>query len=362
MPPPRRPRKARPSKRAARAPARALGPGDRVGDFRLVREVGRGAMGVVFEARQVSLPRRVAVKTLLGGDRDARRRFPQEARAVARLSHPGIAPVFAVGSTRGTPWYAMEFLEGENLRDVVRARALHPRVAATYVRDAARAVEHAHARGVLHRDVKPRNLVLGRGGRVVLTDFGLAKPLVDGRVKAEGSAVGTPFYMSPEQARGDVPVGPATDVYGLGVTLYTLLARRPPFSEKDTVLLEKKIREEAPPRVRSINRAVPVDLALVVERAMRKDPAERHPSAAALADDLDRFLRGEPVLGRTPTALARARAFVGRHRGGVAVASALLGLGALALLLAGDEKAKTPAKRRRPRRPSRARRARPRGR
>jgi serine/threonine protein kinase len=336
--------------RRARSPRTVgLKPGDVVGDFRLLREVGRGAMGVVFEARQRSLPRRVAVKALLARDRGAKRRFQEEAEAVARLSHSGIAPVHAVGRTRGTPWFAMEFLEGRDLRDLVRERPLSPRRAATYVRDVALAVQHAHEHGVLHRDVKPRNVVLCRDGRVVLTDFGLSAPLEDGAARAEGTAVGTPFYMSPEQVRGDVPVGPATDVYGLGVTLYTLLAARPPFPEKDSAALARAIRTAEPP---ALGRSVPGDLARVVDLAMRKEPKDRYGSARALADDLDRFVRGEPVSCRAKTPLEVARDFVERHRTGVAVASAALGLAALAVLLReGDaspgRRVRTPARPRR---------------
>jgi eukaryotic-like serine/threonine-protein kinase len=202
---------------------------------------------------------------------------------------------------------------------------------------------------VLHRDVKPRNVVLCRDGRVVLTDFGLSAPLEDGAARAEGTAVGTPFYMSPEQVRGDVPVGPATDVYGLGVTLYTLLAARPPFPEKDSAALARAIRTAEPP---ALGRSVPGDLARVVDLAMRKEPKDRYGSARALADDLDRFVRGEPVSCRAKTPLEVARDFVERHRTGVAVASAALGLAALAVLLReGDaspgRRARTPARPRR---------------
>jgi serine/threonine protein kinase len=309
-------------------------PGDVVGDFEVVREVGRGAMGVVYEARQRSLPRRVALKTLLpNGDRSWMRRFRTETSAAARLSHPGIAPVFAVGRHGRTPWYAMEYVDGRAVSSLLRRDgAMEARRAAAIVRDAALALDHAHAQGVVHRDVKPGNLILRKDGRVVLTDFGLAKRMADGdaSVTAPGGFVGSPNYLSPEQARGG-EVTPATDVYGLGVTLYRMTTNRPPFRSEDTATLLRSIAESEPPPLRSVRPDLPRDLETIVATCMEKEPARRYPSARAVADDLDRFLHDEPLARRARGPIRSARGFVARHRGAVLAASVALGIAAILL-------------------------------
>ncbi len=309
--------------------------GDRLGDFALVREVGRGNMGVVYEARQESLGRRVAVKVLTpaaAGDPLWTDRFRTEALAAARLSHPGIAAVYAVGEAAGVPWFAMEFVEGKDVSQVLDGRPHpSPREAARIVRDAALALDHAHVHGVVHRDVKPGNLMLREDGRVVLTDFGLAKEIGSGSLTATGSIVGTPFYMSPEQASGvKDAVGPKTDVYGLGATLYEMLAGRPPFVAENAVALLRMIADkDAVPPSRA-QPGVPRDLETIALACLERSPERRYASCRALADDLERYLRDEPISRRRPGPIERARRLVARNR----VASAAVA-GAFVLVAVG---------------------------
>ena len=311
-----------------------MNPGDVLGDFELLREVGRGAMGVVYEARQHSLERRVAIKVLspaAAGDPVWVERFRVEANAAARLSHPGILPVFAVGGgDSGLPWFAMEYVEGRDLSDVVREDgALPPREAARVVRDAALALDHAHVEGVLHRDVKPGNLMLRRDGRVVVMDFGLAKNVASGTLTATGSLVGTPYYMSPEATIGEKDtVGPKADVYGLGATLYELLTGKPPFQAENAAALLLMIAEKEPLPPSKVKEGLPRDLETIVLAAMEKRPEQRYPSCKALAEDLDRFLRDEPISRRRPGPVERLRRLVHKNRAAAAIAG-----GALVLLV-----------------------------
>src|SRR5438093_11627 len=240
-------------------------------------------MGVVYEARQRSLGRRVAVKVLApaaAGDPVWVERFHTEASAAARLSHPGILPVYAVGDDGTVPWFAMEFVEGKDVSEVVAGGGpLDPREAARIVRDAALALDHAHLQGVVHRDVKPGNLMVRNDGRVVVTDFGLAKHVGSGSLTTTGSLVGTPYYMSPEQAIGDrLGTGPKTDVYGLGASLYEMLVGRPPFEAENAVALLRMIAEKEPPPISKRRPGVPRDLETVVLAAMEKSPERRYAS------------------------------------------------------------------------------------
>lgn len=305
-------------------------PGDRFGDFVLSRELGRGAMGVVWEAWQESLSRAVALKVLseaVGTDPVWVARFKAEANAAARLSHPGILPVYAVGETHGLNWFAMEKVDGEDLAQRLKARGPFAwDEAARYVRDAALALEHAHQHGVLHRDIKPANLMLRSDGRVALTDFGLSKETTAGGLTTTGMLVGTPYYMSPELLTGDpAKVTPASDIYSLGISLYELLTGQPPFQADSAMSLIRLIADEPPARPSALRPGVPRDLETIALVCLAKEPAKRYPSAQALADDLGRFLAHEPITRRRPGLGERALRFVRRNR--VAV-----GVGALALL------------------------------
>jgi WD40 repeat protein/tRNA A-37 threonylcarbamoyl transferase component Bud32/Flp pilus assembly protein TadD len=287
-------------------PSRAIGDDARIrrfGDFELLRVIGQGGMGIVYEARQQSLNRMVAVKMIRAGawaGDDEVRRFRNEAEAVANLDHPQIVTIYEVGEHDGRPYFTMKLVDGPSLAELLPRYTADPRAAARLVAEVARAVHHAHQRGILHRDLKPSNIVLDREGRAHVTDFGLAKR-IEGSNDATvyGSVMGTPSYMSPEQAsgrRGSVTT--ATDVYGLGAILYAMLTGRPPFQGESVVETLEQVREGTPKRPGVISRRIPLDLETVCLKCLEKDPRRRYGSAAALADDLGRFLRGEPVLAR----------------------------------------------------------------
>jgi tetratricopeptide (TPR) repeat protein/predicted Ser/Thr protein kinase len=301
---------------------------ERVGKYRVVRLIGRGGMGVVYEAFDEELERPVALKLLEGAaaaNASLRERLLREARSAARLGHPNIAAVYDAGEG----WIAMRLVAGS---------ALHlapPADVATRVhriRDAALAVQHAHEAGIVHRDLKPHNLLL-EGERIFVTDFGLAKELaVDSSLSLSGHVLGSPSYMAPEQAQGRIhAIDARTDVFGLGATLFHLLAGRPPFVDEDVVQLLRRIVEEEPPSLVTLAADVPRDLETIVLKCLEKDPARRYPTALALAEDLDRWLRGEPVLARRPSLAYRAGKFARRHRALVLLSSA----SALALAVLG---------------------------
>jgi len=287
----------------AAAPVAALPPG-----YEYLGELGRGGMGVVYRARHVKLDRVCAVKMILAGGHAGpreRRRFEAEARAVARLQHPGIVQVFEVGEHDGVPFMALEYCPGGSLDRRLRDRPPTAREAAALVRDLAEAVQAAHAAGVIHRDLKPANVLLGDDARPKVTDFGLAKRLDEDGQTQTGAVVGTPAYMPPEQARGDKDLGPAVDVYALGATLYAALTGRPPFRGATVAeTVHQVLTRDAVP-VRALNPAVPKDLETIAHKCLQKDPAKRYASAAALADDLARFLDGRPVLARPVGAVER---------------------------------------------------------
>ena len=307
-------------------------PGDRFGDFVLLDELGRGAMGVVWNAKQESLGREVALKVLgeaYAADPVWIARFRAEAGAAARLSHPGILPVYAVGETQGLPWFAMEKVDG---RDLTHRTGSAPRASwdeiARWVRDAALALQHAHEHGVVHRDIKPANLMLRSDGRLVLTDFGLSKRMGSGSLTTTGLLVGTPYYMSPELVAGRTKdVGPGTDVYGLGVTLYELMTGHPPFLAENAVALIRLITDQEPVPPSKEDPRVPRDLETIALVCLAKRPEKRYGTAKELAEDLERFLAHEPIARRRPGLGERIGRFARRNR----IALAVAGVGALAL-------------------------------
>jgi serine/threonine-protein kinase len=299
------------------------------GRYRLVRELGRGGMGVVYEAEDVALRRRVALKRLNlvpGAGPGLAEVVLREARAAARLDHPNIAAVYDVHPDA----LVMQLVEGRPLSELADVPV---RTLVAWTRDAARAVHHAHAHGIVHRDLKPHNLLIA-GERVVVTDFGLAKELaVDTSLSLSGSVLGTPAYMPPEQAGGRArEVDARADVYALGATLYDRLAGRPPFASKDLVALLRAVVEDEPVPLRALAPAVPRDLACVVHTCLEKDKARRYASADALADDLERWLAGAPVHARPPSLAYRLEKTLRRHRrlAAGAVLLALVALGAVA--------------------------------
>jgi serine/threonine protein kinase/tetratricopeptide (TPR) repeat protein len=379
----------------------------KIGDFELLREIGRGGMGVVYEARQISLDRRVAVKLLpFAAVLDAKQiaRFKHEAQAAAQLHHPNIVPVFAIGVDRGVHYYAMQYIDGQPLdraieelrgkRSAVRGRkpeslpvtrswspgavisnrkyshpghllkeegtvernaaetrddrgaktrqasrlvvgstasSEHYRSVARLGMQAAEALHAAHEYGVVHRDVKPSNLLVEAGGKLWITDFGLARFGRDGGLTRSGDLIGTIRYMSPEQAAGSAAlVDHRTDIYSLGVTLYELATLRPAFSEENEAALLRQIGSYTPPRPRTLRTDIPADLETVILKAMSPEKETRYATAAELAADLQCILEERPTTARPPTLLDRAGRWARRHQR--VVAGALM---ALAVTLAG---------------------------
>ena len=273
------------------------------GDYELLEEISRGAMGVVFKARQTSLNRVVAVKLILAGQfagPEQVRRFHREAEAMAGLRHPNIVAIHEVGMHEGRHYLAMQYVAGRSLADVRRDRRLTPREAALSVRRLADAIQHVHDQGILHRDLKPSNVLVDESGRPRITDFGLAKyTRGNADLTSPDAMVGTPNYMPPEAACGRRGTsGPAIDIYSLGAILYELVADRPPFSGDTPLETLWQVLHSEPPALRLFNPRVPRDLETICTKCLEKHPARRYASAGALANDLQRFLNGEPTVAR----------------------------------------------------------------
>jgi WD40 repeat protein/tRNA A-37 threonylcarbamoyl transferase component Bud32 len=307
--------------------------------------LGRGAMGVVYKARQLSLNRLVALKMVLSGNHagpQERARFRAEAEAAAALQHPNIVQIYEVGDHDGLPFFCMELVDGGSLSQKTRGTPLPAREAARLVEMLARAVQYAHQHGVIHRDLKPANVLLTTDGEPKITDFGLAKRIQDdpqatraSYATLPGTAVGTPSYMAPEQAIGDGKrVGPLADVYSLGAVLYELLTGRPPFVAEtimDTLLL---VTTEEPPSPSRLQPRLPRDLVTICLKCLCKEPEKRYASALELADDLKRFLAGEPIHAVPVTWRERLVKWV-RRRPALAALMAVSAAALLALLLGG---------------------------
>ena len=311
---------------------------DRIlGDFRLLEEIGRGGMGVVYRARQLSLDRIVAIKLLpFASVLDTRQivRFKNEAHAAAQLHHPNIVSVHTVGSTRGVHYYAMQYIDGQSIDAVIAAQkenALTPDVQSV-IRQCiavADALHAAHQTGVIHRDVKPSNLMLDLDAKVWVTDFGLALCQTDASLTKTGDVVGTMKYMSPEQARGESAiVDGRTDIFSLGVTMYEMLCLEPAFGGDNAPALLRQIDGHEAVLLRTVRGDIPRDLETVIAKAMAKTRDSRYETAADFAADLRRVLQGEPTIARPPTLIDRVSHWANKHRKAV-VASFIVGVLAL---------------------------------
>jgi len=334
-----------------------LANGQPLGDFKLVRELGRGGMGVVYEAVQISLTRRVALKVLpLAAALDSRhlQRFRNEAQAAAQLHHSNIVPVYFVGCERSVHFYAMQLIQGQTLAEVTNEiregqnsagrasqylldlrthqRADYFRAVAKLGMQAADGLDYAHRTGVVHRDIKPSNLMLDIKGNVWITDFGLAQFYSDNNLTQEGDLLGTLRYMSPEQATGKagVVLDQRTDVYSLGITLYELLTleRALPGETREQLLSQIGLHEPRPPR--AIDKLIPRELEIILAKATAKEAGDRYQTAGALAEDFRRFLADEPILACSPSLVDKAIKWTRRHR-----AIAISTLAALLLLAIG---------------------------
>src|SRR5438046_5641623 len=298
------------------------------GDYELLEEIGRGGQGVVFRARQKSLNRTVALKVIgLGhwATETHLKRFRLEAQAAASLEHPGIVPIHEVGECEGQCYFSMQFVEGGQLDEVVRREPMPIRRAVELIVKLARTVHYAHEHGILHRDIKPGNILLDKNGEPHLTDFGLARLLdTQSSVTRTIDVLGTPSYMAPEQAAGETTkLSKATDVYGLGAVLYQLLTGQPPFAGGTTYETIRLLRdtEQRPPRV--LNPKVDRDLSTICLKCLEKDPKRRYSSALALAEDLEHWLKHEPIRAKRTGLLTRGRKWV-RRNPGIAVMAAML--------------------------------------
>jgi WD40 repeat protein/tRNA A-37 threonylcarbamoyl transferase component Bud32 len=305
----------------------------RFGDFQLLALVARGGMGVVYKARQIKLNRVVALKFIMAGtlaNQADVRRFYAEAEAAGKLDHPSIVPVFDVDVHQGQHYLVMAYVEGMSLAKRIVDGPLPPGEAAALMQKVAAAVAYAHEQGVVHRDLKPGNVLVARDGTPRVTDFGLAKRIdQQSSLTATGQVLGTPSYMPPEQAEGRLDeVGPLSDVYALGATLYALLTGRPPFQASTPVDTLRQVLEQQPVPPRRLNPNVPQDLETICLKCLEKEPAARYSSASDAADDLGRHLAGEPITAVPAGALRRAWRWAQRHR----VAALQIGLAAVLLL------------------------------
>jgi WD40 repeat protein/serine/threonine protein kinase len=351
-----------------------------LGDFRVVREVGRGGMGVVYEATQVSLGRRVALKVLpfaAALDSHQLQRFKTEAQAAAQLHHSNIVPVFWVGCERGVHYYAMQFIEGQTLAGLIQgqqsaasagqpegsatpvARAVsrrhagraadnHRRVATLGIQ-AAEALDHAHRAGILHRDIKPANLLIDEHEKLWITDFGVARFVNDIGLTLTGNLVGTLRYMSPEQALARrLIVDQRTDIYSLGATLYELLTLRPAVDGLDRLDVLRRIAEDDPIAPRRIDPATPRDLETIILKTLAKEPQDRYATAHDLADDLRRFLARRPIVARRPNLAEHVVKWLRRHPTAVASIVSVLVVAVIGLLTSliavNHERGRTAAK------------------
>ncbi|MEL6105320.1 MAG: serine/threonine-protein kinase [Planctomycetota bacterium] len=298
--------------------AQPMSRSERVGAYELVEEIARGGMGVVFKAKHSKLNRIAALKMILGGRFSSEadiRRFQIEAEAAAKLDHPGIVPVYDIGEHDGQPFFAMKFIDGDSLAGKIAHYQNDSRVAAELMSSVARAVYHAHQRGILHRDLKPANILIDHDGRPLITDLGLAKSTADdSNLTNTGAVLGTPSYMSPEQARGEQSLTTASDIFALGTILYELLTGRPPYKRGSSIETVMSVINDTAEAPRRVNASLDADLELICLKCLEKEPENRYATAAQLAQDLDNWLRGEPISVRAPSVTGLAARWIKKNR------------------------------------------------
>src|SRR5262245_60622311 len=290
------------------------------GKFELLDEIGRGGMGVVFKARQRDLNRVVALKMILSSRLaavEAVKRFYREARAAGSLRHPHIVGIHEVGQIHGQHYFAMDFIAGSSLAAVTKNAPVDPDRAARWLSGVARAVQFLHDHGIVHRDLKPSNILLDESGTAYVTDFGLAKVFDDQDDRTQtGAILGTPGYMSPEQAAGRVAdISTRSDIYSLGAILYEMLTGRPPFREDNPLNTILQVLESEPTLPNQLNARVPPELERICMKCLEKDSGRRYPSASAVADELERYLRSEPIEARPAGFRERLRHWIRRETG-----------------------------------------------
>ena len=306
--------------------------------YKITGVLGRGAMGVVYRARQQGLKRDVALKMILSGShasQDQLARFRAEAEAVGQLQHPNIVQVYDVGEQAGLPYFSLEFVDGKSLARRIDGKPQLPRWSAELMETLARAMQYAHQRGIVHRDLKPANVLLTSEGIPKISDFGLVKRLEgDSSHTRTGTILGTPSYMAPEQGRGEKEVGPSSDVYALGSVLYELLTGRPPFLGASTMDTLMRVLSEEPLPPSRLQPKVPRDLETICLKCLQKEPRKRYATAEELADDLKRFRAGEPIMARPVSGPERVWRWCWRNPR-VAIAGALAAALALVVMIGG---------------------------
>ena len=276
-----------------------------IGDYELIEEIARGGMGVVYKARHSKLNRIAAIKMVLGGRFSSGQdlqRFQIEAEAAAKLDHPGIVPVFDIGDQDGQPFFAMKYIAGGSLDEKMDEYRANPRQAVEMLANVSRAVHHAHQRGIMHRDLKPANILIDETGQPLITDLGLAKSTGgDSNLTNTGAVLGTPSYMSPEQASGKASITTASDLFSIGAIMYELLAGRPPHKGASTLETMMSVINNTPEPPRKLNNEVDSDLELICLKCIEREPEQRYDSAAALANDLECWLEGQSISIKAPS-------------------------------------------------------------
>jgi len=307
--------------------------------YAIIAELGRGGLGVVYLARQIRLNRLCALKMILAGEHatpESVARFYAEAAAVARMRHPNIVQIYSIGEHEGRPYLELEYVSGGSLAERLKGSPRPPAYAAWLVEILARAIHEAHHRGIVHRDLKPANVLIAYDETPMIGDFGLAKALdVEASLTQAQAIVGTPAYMAPEQAEGEsLELGPAADIYSLGVILYELLTGRPPFQAATVLEILGKVKSAEPVAPSRLRPGVPRDLETICLVCLRKEPRRRYASAEVLAEDLRRFTNREPILGRRTGPVERAWRWAGRNRAVAGMAAAVAALLVVATLIA----------------------------